>query len=90
MNAVTVHEAKRTLEDLLQRVITDADPTIVITASGEQVVVVPLDEYNAWEETVYLLSNSANAAHLHASLTQAQAGDVQEQTLVTVPSNSIM
>lgn len=84
MNAVTIQEAKRTLEQLLRQVITDAEPTIVITESGEQVVVVPLDEYNAWKETVYLLSNPANAAHLRTSLAQAQAGVLVEHTLVDV------
>ncbi len=34
MNAVTVSEAKRKLEQLIEQVIADAEPTIVVTESG--------------------------------------------------------
>ena len=47
MNAVTLKEAKRNLEQLVEQVIADAEPTIVVTDRGEQVVFLPLDEYNS-------------------------------------------
>ncbi len=81
MNAVTMKEAKRTLEQLVEQVIADAEPTIVIAESGEQVVFMPLDEYNSWKETFYLLSNPANAEHLRRSIAEAEAGNVQEREL---------
>jgi antitoxin YefM len=74
MNAVTVNEAKRNLERLIGQVIADAEPTIVVTESGQQVVFLPLDEYNTWKETLYLLSNPANAEHLRTSIAEAQTG----------------
>ncbi len=43
---------------------------------------VPLDEYNAWQETHYLLSNPANAAHLKQSIAEAEAGKTVERDLV--------
>lgn len=52
MNAVTVKEAKLKLEQLLAQVIADAEATIVVTENGDQVVVLPLDEYNSWKETL--------------------------------------
>jgi len=82
MNAVTSKEAKLRLEQLLAQVIADAEPTIVVTESGDQVVVVPLDEYNSWKETIYLLSNPANAEHLRRSIAQARAGNVEEHELL--------
>lgn len=82
MNAVTMKEAKRNLEQLVEQVIADAEPTIVVTESGEQVVFLPLDEYNSWKETLYLLSNPANAEHLRRSIAEAQAGNVQERELL--------
>ena len=39
-----------------------------------RVVLVPLDEYNSWKETLYLLSNPANAEHLRRSIAEAEAG----------------
>lgn len=72
MNAVTLNEAKRGLEDLIVQVISDAEPTIITTDTGQRVVLLPFDEFNAWQETVYLLSTPANAAHLRQSIAEAQ------------------
>ena len=33
-----------------------------------------LDEFNSWQETLYLLSNPANAEHLRESIAQADWG----------------
>ncbi len=41
-----------------------------------------LDEFTAWQETLYLLSNPANAAHLLSSIQSAQAVQVVERTLI--------
>lgn len=84
MNAMTVREAERDLARLISRVVSDAEPTIVVSETGEQVVVVPLEEYNSWKETLYLLSNPANAAHLRASLAEAQSGQTIERELLDV------
>lgn len=81
MNAVTVSEAKRNLEHLIDQVIADAEPTIVVTESGQRVVFLPLDEYNTWKETLYLLSNPANAEHLRTSIAEAKAGKTLEREL---------
>ena len=74
MNAVTVSEAKRDLEQLIARVIADAEPTIVVSEAGQQVVVLSLDEYNSWRETLYLLASPVNAERLQTSIAAAQAG----------------
>ncbi len=82
MNAVTLKEAELKLRELVEQVIADAEPTIVVTDSGEQVVVLPLDEYNSWKETVYLLSSPANAEHLQRSIHEARSGHAQERELL--------
>lgn len=82
MNAMTIQEAEQNLARLITRVIADAEPTIVVSETGEQVVVLPLDEYNSWKETLYLLSNPANANHLRSSIAEAQAGQIQERELL--------
>jgi antitoxin YefM len=84
MNAVTLKDAKLNLERLVADVIANADDTIIVTESGEQVVLFPLDEYNSWRETHYLLKNPANAEHLRRSIAEAQAGLAQERELLDV------
>jgi antitoxin YefM len=81
MRAVTVEDAAQNLDGLVTRVTDDSEPAILIAASGRQVVMVPLDDYNAWRETHYLLASPANAAHVRRSMLEAQAGHSQEREL---------
>lgn len=74
MQAVTLKDAKRNLTQLVEQVLADAEPRIVVTDKREQVVVMPLDEFNSWKETLYLLANPANAAHLRRSIAEAESG----------------
>ena len=82
MNAITLKEAQLKLQEVVEQVIADAEPTIVVSDHGEQVVLVPLDEYNSWKETAYLLSNPANAEHLRRSIAEAKAGEARERELL--------
>lgn len=82
MNAVTLKDAKLNLEELVEKVISNAEPTIIVTEGGEQVVFLPLAEYNSWKETLHLLKNPANAEHLRRSIEEAKAGNVQERELL--------
>ena len=81
MQAVTLKDAKRNLPRLVEQVLSDAEPRIVVTDKGEQVVVMPLDEFNSWKETLYLLANPANAAHLRRSMTEAESGQAEKREL---------
>jgi len=71
MQAVTLKDAKRNLPRLVEQVLADAEARILVTDTGDQVVLMPLDEFNSWKETLYLLSSPANAAHLRRSIAEA-------------------
>ncbi len=81
MNAITLGEAKSNLEGLVQKVIDDAEPTVLSAENGDKVVLVALDEFNSLKETVYLLGNPANAAHLRKSISEMHAGLLEEKKL---------
>ena len=72
MQAVTLKDAKRNLPRLMDQVLADAEPRIVVNDQGGQIVVMPLEEFNSYRETMYLLSSPANAAHLRHSIAQAE------------------
>jgi antitoxin YefM len=82
MHTVSLDHAKQEFEAVVARVLADAEPTVVNTPAGDSVVVVPLGDYEAWQETAYLLRNPANAAHLRKSLAEADTGNVQPRDLV--------
>jgi antitoxin YefM len=82
MHAISLDHAKQEFEAVVARVLADAEPTVVNTPGGESVVVVPLGDFEAWQETAYLLRTPANAAHLRASIAEADAGKVRAHDLV--------
>lgn len=82
METKTTKQAAKELDDLVEQVVTDTQPTIIKNDRGSQVVVMPLNEFTAWQETVYLLSNPANAAHLLGSIKSAQEGKFVERELI--------
>ena len=82
MNATTVNEAKNNLDRLIEQVTADAEPTIICGDQGQKAVLLSLEEFNSWQETLYLLSNPANAAHLRQSISEAKAGKTLERELI--------
>ncbi len=47
MTVVTVSEAKRDLEKLITQVLSNAEPAIIKTEMGQEIVLLSLEEYNA-------------------------------------------
>jgi antitoxin YefM len=82
MNAVPVMQAAQNLDALIEQIIEDAEPTILLNDKGSKAVLMSLEEFNSWQETLYLLSNPANAEHLRRSLQEAKEGKSTEQELI--------
>jgi antitoxin YefM len=81
MDTYSLDQAKQQFDAVVARVLSDAEPLIVTTPSGESVVVVPLSDFESWRETAYLLRTPANAAHLRKSIAEANAGNVRAHEL---------
>lgn len=80
MDAMTTQQAQQDLDGVIERAI--GEPIILCNDKGERVVLMSLDEFTSWQETFYLLSNPANAAHLLSSIQSAKAGKVVERELI--------
>jgi antitoxin YefM len=81
MKAVTYTNARKNLRALIHAVCTNSEPAIIVSnQSEEQAVLISLEDFQAMEETAYLLSSPANRAHLARSLEQSKTGK-----LVTFP-----
>ena len=72
MKIVTFSEARNKLKDVLDRVVDDADYTVITRRDADDAVVMSLDYFNSLLETVHLLKSPANAAHLERSIAQYQ------------------
>jgi antitoxin YefM len=82
MTVFTIEDAKKNLDKVIEQVMNDAEPAVVRTESGDEVVLLSREEFESWNETVYLLSSPANAAHLRQSSGEAEAGQVEEKALI--------
>jgi len=70
-------DARKNFKELIDKV-NDNQEAVTITTKNNNAVLMSEDEYNQYQETVYLLSNPANAKHLTESIEQLQNGDTIE------------
>ena len=81
MYAITYSAARANLASTMDRVCNDHE-ALIITRNGEQaVVMISLEDYNALEETAYLLRSPANAKRLLSATAQLNAGNGVEREL---------
>jgi len=76
MNVITSNQATRNLDQLIEQVIFGVEPTVICNENGHKAVLMGLDEFKAWHETFYLLSNSVNAEHIFQSIRDIERGEV--------------
>jgi antitoxin YefM len=79
-NIVSFTEARQGLKALMDRVTGDKSPAVITRRGGEPVVMVSLSEWEAIQETNYLLKSPANAKELRKSLAEAESGQTRELT----------
>lgn len=78
MEIVTYSETRANLKAIMDRVVNDHIPVAITRQRGKPVVMIDLDDWNAMQETMYLLSTPNNAKRLMESIAQADAGLVIE------------
>ncbi len=82
MRIINFSEARKNLKSVLDQVIDDADYTIITRRDSEDAVVMSLEIFNSFMETLHLLKSPANAAHLTESIEQFKNGKVQVRELI--------
>jgi len=82
MDHVSYTELRQNLKKHLDKVCDDRAPLVVTRRNAEPVVVLSLADYESIEETLYLLSDPANAEHLRQSIADADAGKLSPHDLI--------
>ena len=81
MRTISFSDARSRLKEVIDQVVVDADVTVITRRDAEDAVLMSLETFNSWQETVHLLKTPANAAHLARSIRQLRAGQVKAHTL---------
>ncbi len=70
--AISASEARSRLFPLIQQVNDDHAPVRITSRSGD-VVLMSAEDYDSWQETIYLLRSPANARRLMAAIARDKA-----------------
>ena len=71
--SISASEARQRLFPLLEQVNTDHEPVRITSKAGDAVLM-SADDYESWQETVYLLRSPENAKRLMEAVARDRAG----------------
>ncbi len=80
MKAITYSHTRQHLAEIMNKVTDDRTPILITRQTGQPVVMMSLQDFNALEETAYLMRSPKNAKRLMESIEQlaAQGGTTKE------------
>ena len=82
MDATTYTQARKNFAAVMNRVCDDHAPVIITRQNERPVVMMSLEDYNAIQETLYLVKSPRNAARLANALQDIDKNEVRERQLV--------
>jgi len=82
MQAVTYTQARKNFAETMNKVCDDHAPIIITRQNEAPVVMISLEDYNAIEETLYLMRSPKNYSRLLESMEQVKQGNAQVRKLL--------
>lgn len=81
MDVVNYTDFRKGLSKFIDKVDTDKGPILITRQNSKPAVLMSLEEYNSYEETLHLLSSPTNAKRLRRSIADAKAGRITERNI---------
>ena len=82
MKIASISKFRKDIKRYVDEIDQDQEPLIVTRSDNVSVVVIPLNTFNSYSETEYLLRSPANARRLLKSMENARAGKVETHELI--------
>ena len=82
MDAISYTAARSNLAKTMEQVCEDRSPIIITRSKAQSVVMMSLEDYEALQETAYLLRAPQNARRLLESVIELEQGSGQEKELI--------
>ncbi|MDH4318977.1 MAG: type II toxin-antitoxin system prevent-host-death family antitoxin [Desulfobulbaceae bacterium] len=82
MDTITYTAARGNLAKTMEQVCDDHSPVVITRKNAEPVVMMSLEDFQALEETAYLLRSPKNARRLLESIAELELGKGTEKELV--------
>lgn len=77
MRVISCSDARKHFKQVIDEVVSKADATLIQRQDGKNAVLISEATYNSMMETMYLLSNPANAQRLMDAVAQDREGKAQ-------------
>lgn len=81
MNTITYTHARSHLAQTMEQICDDHVPVIITRKNQRPVVMISLEDYQALEETTYLLRSPKNARRLLEAVAELESGGGMEREL---------
>ena len=82
MDIINYTEARNNLSATMDKVCENHIPLAITRRNGKPVVILSLDEYNSWEETMYLMRSDNNKKRLLQSIQNIEDGKYSPKNLI--------
>lgn len=82
MDAIAYSTARANLAGTMEQVCEDHAPIIITRKGAGSVIMISLDDYQALEETAYLLRSPKSARRLLESIAELESGGGTERELI--------
>jgi antitoxin YefM len=82
MDIISYTAARNHFKDTMMSVCDNHEPIVITRQNEEPVVMMSLEDYNALQETLYLMSSPKNAERLLQGVDDVRSGNYQERDLI--------
>lgn len=82
MDTMSYSAFRSQLAAVLDKVNEDHKPMLITRQGGSPAVVISLEDFQAYEETAYLMASPKNAQRLNQAIAEVEAGKTQQHELV--------
>ncbi len=82
MDTIAYTSLRSNLDETMEKVCDNRTPITITRSNARPVVMLSLEDYQALEETAYLLRSPKNAKRLMDSIVELEAGQGQERELI--------
>jgi antitoxin YefM len=82
MKAISYTAARKNLAKTMKKVCEDHDPVIITRRNSDAVLMISLEDYEALNETAYLLQSPKNTRRLLESIEELESGKGKERELI--------
>lgn len=82
MDTISYSVFRSQLATTLDKVNDNHKPILITRQNGKPAVVISLEDFQAYEETAYLMASPKNAERLNQAIAEVEAGKTLQQELI--------